>query len=270
MHPKRLWASAREPDTKLYLKNGPKCEVSAPFLVIAIHPWHNEPNGSRRAATVPPCLDPARARLNTDVWMSLNRGFRLRTEVEATRDICEELRLEAAKRLGRLRFILLEFLFFRDSEEGGALPLSLPWSLSPLSLALHTVKSRALSLLRLPCYFVRLGKETVGLLAMQDQNECLIVASLGVARRYRRLGIGTCILGHVETTARRMGKRILKVDVYGKNTPALRFYTEYGFTLVPSLSTRSMMKGSKPVSAGKPATTRIEVLKTHGRKFGTV
>jgi GNAT superfamily N-acetyltransferase len=158
------------------------------------------------------------------------------------------LRFEAARRLGRLRFVLLEYLFFRDSEEGGALPLNLPWFLSPLSLALHIIKSRALSLLRLPCYFVKLGKEAVGLLAIQDRNECLIVASLGVARRYRRLGIGTCILGNIETTAKHMGKRTLEVDVYEKNIPALRLYTKYGFTFVPSLSMRSMARGSKSVS----------------------
>lgn len=189
--------------------------------------------------------------MNTDGWMLLNKGFRLRAEIDAGRDICGELRFEAAKRLGRLQFVLLEYLLLKDSEEGGALPLALPWFLSLLSLTLHVVKSRALSLLRLPCYFVRLGKEVIGLLAIQDRNERLIVASLGVAKRYRRLGMGTCILGYAEAVARRMGKKMLEVDVYGKNIPALGLYTRYGFTFVPSLSTRSIRRGSKPVFADK-------------------
>jgi ribosomal protein S18 acetylase RimI-like enzyme len=184
-------------------------------------------------------------------------GPLLRTEIEAERGICEELRFEAVRGFGRLRFVLLEYVFFRGNEKGSALSLSLPWFLSPLSLTLHMVKSRALSLFRLPCYFVKLGKETVGLLAIQDQNKCLVVTSLGVGRLYRRLGIGTCILGCVEAAAKRMGKKTLEVDVYGKNIPAVRLYTRYGFTFVPSLSIRGMSRGSKSVSARRLGTMRI-------------
>ena len=79
----------------------------------------------------------------------------------------------------------------------------------------------------------------------------MIIPSLGVARRYRRLGIGAYILCSVETTAERLGKKTLVVDVFGKNIPALGLYTKYGFTLVPTLSTRSKRRGSKPVSASK-------------------
>ena len=43
----------------------------------------------------------------------------------------------------------------------------------------------------------------------------------------------------------------LEVDVYGKIVPALRLYTKYRFTFVPSLNTRSITRGSKPVSAGR-------------------
>jgi ribosomal protein S18 acetylase RimI-like enzyme len=141
----------------------------------------------------------------------------LRNETGAPQDICGKLQFEVAKGIKCLQFLLLEYLFFRDSEEGSALPLSLPRLLSPLSLMLHIFKSHAPALLSLPCYFVRLETRIVGLLAIQEHHQSLFVASLAVAKEYRRLGIGTCILGRVEAIAGRMGKRWLEVDVLNKN-----------------------------------------------------
>lgn len=161
--------------------------------------------------------------------------------------MCRKLQFEAVKGIKRFQFLLLEYRFFKDSEDGGALPLSLPWLLSPLSLMVHIVKSRALALFRLPCYFVKLGTKTVGLFAIQECNESLFVASLGVAKDRRRLGIGTCILGYVETIAKRNGKRWLEVDVLKKNIPAQRLYTKYGFTFIQSERMRFVMRGRKPV-----------------------
>jgi len=158
----------------------------------------------------------------------------LKKEVGAEPDICRKLQFEAVKRIKRLQFLLLEYRFFKDSEEGSALPLSLPWFLSPLSLMIHIVKTRALALLTLPCYYVKLETKTVGLLAIQEHHESLLVASLGVAKEYRRLGIGTCILGYTETIAKRMGKRRLETLVLRKNIPAQRLYTKFGFTLIKS------------------------------------
>ncbi|MGD1054779.1 MAG: GNAT family N-acetyltransferase [Nitrososphaerales archaeon] len=155
------------------------------------------------------------------------------------------LQFEEVRRLKRLQFIVLEYCFFRDSEGGSALPLSLPLVLSPLSLLLHIVKSRAPSLLTLPCYLVKLGTKTVGLLAIHEQRESLIVASLGVAKQYRRLGIGACILGHVEMIARNVGKKSLAVDVYKKNVSAQRLYAKHGFTFTQDIRIRGMMRGNK-------------------------
>lgn len=176
-----------------------------------------------------------------------NQSPSLRKEIGAKRDICGELHFEAVRRIKRLQFIFLEFYFFRDTESGSVLPLNLSWLLSPLSLTLHIVKSHALSLLFLPCYLVKLEAKTVGLLAIQERRESLVVASLGVARRYRRLGIGTCILRYVETTAKHRGRRSLEVDVYEKNAPAQRLYASYGFTFSHGARMRNMMKGSKRV-----------------------
>ena len=162
------------------------------------------------------------------------------------------MRYEAVGGLRRFRFILLEFYIFRGSELGNALPLNLPWFLLPISLAIHVVESRALSLLDLPCYFVRLGTKIVGLFAVQEERGSLVIASLGVVKGYRRLGIGTCILRHVETSARLRGKSLLKVDVYRGNVPAQRFYTKYGFSFARGGGMRNLAKGSKRVDAPPP------------------
>jgi len=171
----------------------------------------------------------------------------LKKEIGAEPDICRKLQFEAVRGIKHLQFILLEYRFFKNSEEGRALPLNLPWPLSPLSLMLHIVKSHALTLLKLPCYFVKLETKIVGLLAIQEHNESLIVASLGVAKEYRRLGIGTCILSYIETIAKHMGKRLLEVDVLRKNIPAERLYTKYGFTFVQSERMFFIMRGKKPL-----------------------
>jgi len=158
----------------------------------------------------------------------------LKREIEAEPNICKKLHFESVSGAKRLQFLLLEYCFFKDSEEGSALPLRLPWLLSPFSLMLYIVKTRALILLRLPCYFVKLETKIVGLLAIQEQHESLRVASLGIAKEYRRLGIGTCILSCIETIAKHMGRRWLEVDVLGKNVPAQRLYAKYGFKLIQS------------------------------------
>lgn len=156
----------------------------------------------------------------------------MQEEIDAEPDICRKLQFEAVRGIKRLQFLLLEYLFFKDSEESSALPLSLPWPLSPLSLMLHIAKTHALALLRLPCYFVKIETKIVGLLAIQEHSESLLVASLGVAKELRQLGIGTCILSYIETIAKQMGKRWLEVDVWKKNIPAQRLYTKYGFKFI--------------------------------------
>jgi GNAT superfamily N-acetyltransferase len=163
----------------------------------------------------------------------------LKKEIGAESDICGKLRFEPVSGIKRLQFLLLEHRFFED---GIALPLNLPRLLFPLSLVVHIAKTRALTLLRLSCYFVKFETKTVGLLAFEERHESLIVASLGVAKEYRRLGIGTCILSHIETIAKHMGKKWLEVDVFVKNIPAQRFYTKYGFVFIKSKRTLLTMR----------------------------
>jgi hypothetical protein len=111
--------------------------------------------------------------------------FMLEKKIRAEPGICRKLQFEAVRGIKRLQFLLLEYRFFKDSEEGSALTLSLPSFLSPFSLMLHIVKSRALALLILPCYFVKLETKIVGLWVIEEHRESLLVASLGVAKEYR-------------------------------------------------------------------------------------
>lgn len=171
----------------------------------------------------------------------------MKKEIEAESDVCRKLRFEVVRGIRHLQFLLLEYRFFKDSEGGSALPLNLPWPFFPLSLMLHIVKSRAFALLRLPCYFVKLKAKTIALWAIQEYPESLLVASLGIAKEYRRLGIGTRILVHVEAVARHMGKRWLEVDVLRKNIPAQRLYTKYGFSFIQGGRIHYIMRGKKPL-----------------------
>jgi ribosomal protein S18 acetylase RimI-like enzyme len=157
-------------------------------------------------------------------------------------DICKKLQFEPVKGIRSLQFLLLEHRLFKDSEEGGALPLNLPRLLLPLSLMLHIIKTRALALLRLPCYFVKLETQIVGVMAIQEHHGSLLVASLGVAKECRRLGIGTCILGYIEKIAEHMGKRWLETLVLRKNIPAQRFYAKYGFRVIQSKRAHCIMR----------------------------
>lgn len=97
--------------------------------------------------------------------------FMLEKKIRAEPDICRKLQFEAVRGIKRLQFLLLEYRFFKDSEEGSALPLSLPSFLSPLSLMLHIVKSRACP-------------PHTSLVFCKTRNEnCRIVGHLGASRK---------------------------------------------------------------------------------------
>jgi len=83
------------------------------------------------------------------------------------------------------------------------------------------------------------------LFAVEEHRQSLHVASLGVAKEYRRVGMGTYMLGYIEKIAEHMGKGLLEVDVLTKNIPAQRLYIKHGFTFTPGERTHGMMRGKK-------------------------
>jgi ribosomal protein S18 acetylase RimI-like enzyme len=171
----------------------------------------------------------------------------LNGKVEKKLDVWRRLRFKPVRGTERLKFLLVEYRFFNDSGQGEASTMSLPRTLSPLSLMLHVVKTRALTLVGLPCYYVKLEDRAVGLWAVQEHDDSLFVASLAVAGEYRRLGLGTRILTNVESLARSMGKRWIEVDVLKKNIPAQRLYTKFGFKFEDS-KMHGMIRGKKPLN----------------------
>ena len=166
----------------------------------------------------------------------------MKKEAESNLNICGKLQFEPANGIKRLQFLLLEYQIFSDNKEDSALPSSLHWPFSLLSLMLHVAKSHALVLLRLPCFFVKLDTKIVGLFAMQEQCKSLTVASLAVTKKYRRLGIGTCILGYIEAIAKSASKKWLETLVLRKNIPAQHFYGQYGFRITEKARTYYIMK----------------------------
>jgi ribosomal protein S18 acetylase RimI-like enzyme len=92
---------------------------------------------------------------------------------------------------------------------------------------------------------VKLEKETVGVFAYQEYHDSLLVASLGVKKQYRRLGVGELILTQIEKTARLLHKRYLEADVLTKNVPARRLYTRFGFRFLQHGRKRSIIRRSK-------------------------
>ena len=167
-----------------------------------------------------------------------------RNEVERT--FRGTLIFELARGIRRPLFILSEYEFFRGGGAGSsALVLDLPWPFWLASMLLHILESHAITLLKLPCYYVKVNMKTLGLFAYQENHESLRVASLAVRRQFRRLGIGESLLHLVETTARKMHKKWLEVDVLKKNVPARRLYTNYGFTLQQRSGNRRIMRGRK-------------------------
>jgi GNAT superfamily N-acetyltransferase len=172
--------------------------------------------------------------------------FYLKKEVEGRRSVHGMLRFELARGIKRPMFILTEYWFFREGEaRAGALVIKLPWPLCPLSMMIHVLESHALALLEVPCYYVNLGKKTVGLFAYQESHDVMRVASLAVRSQWRRLGIGGFLLKQIEQTARHMHKQWLEVAVLRKNSPATRLYTGFGFTFQKRSGNRRIMIGRK-------------------------
>jgi ribosomal protein S18 acetylase RimI-like enzyme len=89
-----------------------------------------------------------------------------------------------------------------------------------------------LILFRARRYFVKLKGNVVGVVVFHEEPDNLFIASLGVAKEYRRVGVATCILRYAESMAARLGKERLELGVLKRNTPAQRLYMKFGFSAV--------------------------------------
>jgi len=134
-----------------------------------------------------------------------------------------------ARRSEYLSFNLFEFRFFRDSERGAALLFGNHWLFSML-VVIPYILSMKVILFKARRHFVMLEKNVVGVAAFHEKPDSLLVASLGVAKEYRRLGVATYVLRYAEKLAVRLGKEWLELTVLKGNTPAQRLYVKSGFS----------------------------------------
>lgn len=76
-----------------------------------------------------------------------------------------------------------------------------------------------------------MGKQIVGLTALQEESEAIYISVLGTHPFYRKIGIATFILDYAVTLARRLGKTSLELSVAKVNRTASKLYYDFGFHL---------------------------------------
>ena len=147
-----------------------------------------------------------------------------------TRDVRPFLQVKAARDLEHLRFNMLSFLYFKDSK--GIHPLlSKTFRLFFPVMIVPYVLGAEVAYFRRRRYFVKLGKQTVGIFALQEKLGALYVSSLAVAPEYQRLMIAHYMLSFASCVAEQLGEKRLELSVLKANAPALQLYREFGFTV---------------------------------------
>jgi ribosomal protein S18 acetylase RimI-like enzyme len=140
------------------------------------------------------------------------------------------IRVKSVRRAQHFRFNLLEFYFFWKSERGEALPFGNNWILARLVIVPYVLAAEFV-FFRTKRFFVELGENVVGLIALRELPDCLFISSLGVSEEYRKFGIGTYLLTYSERVATRLGKKWLELSVLKTNSHARRLYARFGFAM---------------------------------------
>jgi len=79
-------------------------------------------------------------------------------------------------------------------------------------------------------YFVKLKEKVVGIFVLREKPQALYIESLAVAPECRRLMIAIYMLNYANNLAKRLDKKWLELSVLKVNIPALRLYSQIGFT----------------------------------------
>jgi len=140
------------------------------------------------------------------------------------------LRIESVGRLGFLTFDLQEFLFFWNSENGGAMGFGNPRPLKPLIAVPYMLFAEVFNTRR-KRYFVKLGNRIAGIFILRARGDTLRIGALAVSPDYRRLGVGLFILGWAEKLCKQMKMKWLQLTVLKSNIPAQRLYRNFGFKI---------------------------------------
>jgi ribosomal protein S18 acetylase RimI-like enzyme len=163
--------------------------------------------------------------------VSLEHAKEARKKLSSINGFHRSLRIVPVRRSEHFFFNLLEFRFFRDSEQGAAMPFGDHQFLYSLATVPYILVAE-LIFFRAKRYFIRLGKTVAGVVAFHEEPDSLFIGSLGVAKEYRRFGIATYILRRAERLAVRLDKGWLELSVLKGNAPAQRLYVKLGFFAV--------------------------------------
>ncbi|NLW79529.1 MAG: GNAT family N-acetyltransferase [Ruminococcaceae bacterium] len=72
-------------------------------------------------------------------------------------------------------------------------------------------------------------------LADCDYSEVFVIRTFVVHPHYLRHGVGRALLAFAQRQAQATGMRSLRLDVFRKNTPAIRLYEQCGYTYIDTV-----------------------------------
>jgi len=123
-------------------------------------------------------------------------------------------------------FNLLNFLYFRRADGVRFLMEGGPFA---VLIVIPYVAFSEVYFFKQWRYFVILGHQVVGVLALRDYVRTLYISSLAVSPEYRRIGIATYALNHAAAIASKLRKEAIELAVLKKNAAAIRLYEAQGY-----------------------------------------
>jgi len=139
------------------------------------------------------------------------------------------LRITPVKTSEHLLFNLCNYLYFRVSEKGSAIMIIGESKLLTLLIAVPYILGSELAFFRENRYFVKLNKQIAAVFVLREEPDAIYIASLAVAPDYRRLGLGTFMVGFSEKVAYKLGKKWVELTVLKENKIARELYKKLGF-----------------------------------------
>jgi len=77
-------------------------------------------------------------------------------------------------------------------------------------------------------------KKVVGYVSIDIRKNSIYIADLYIIPKYRKKGIATKFVKHIQNLRKKLNKRYLRVDVRRKDKPAVKLYKKLGFIILES------------------------------------
>lgn len=77
-------------------------------------------------------------------------------------------------------------------------------------------------------------KKVVGYVSIDIRENSIYIADLYIIPKYRKKGIATKFVKHIQNLRKKLNKRYLRVDVRRKDKPAVKLYKKLGFIILES------------------------------------